>query len=128
MPRATSHQIPMCMFSSPASSCTCSSEYEPSGQRDVAVSPRGVTRNRNLAIGALHRAGRHDTSEATRWARSAAWTGPSPSSDLHHDLETAGTVPCALTCLLDPPSPGYPPAGGEPVILESCTRLGHVSW
>ena len=30
--------------------------------------PRGMAALRNLAIGALHQAGRHDTTEATRWA------------------------------------------------------------
>jgi predicted transposase YbfD/YdcC len=30
--------------------------------------PRAMAALRNLAIGALHRAGRHDTTEATRWA------------------------------------------------------------
>ena len=30
--------------------------------------PRAMAALRNLAIGALHHAGRHDTTEATRWA------------------------------------------------------------
>src|ERR1017187_10236209 len=30
--------------------------------------PRAMAALRNLAIGALHQAGRHDTTEATRWA------------------------------------------------------------
>jgi hypothetical protein len=30
--------------------------------------PRAMATLRNLAIGALHLAGRHDTTEATRWA------------------------------------------------------------
>ena len=30
--------------------------------------PRAMATLRNLAIGALHQAGRHDTTEATRWA------------------------------------------------------------
>jgi predicted transposase YbfD/YdcC len=30
--------------------------------------PRAVATLRNLAAGALHLAGRHDTAEATRWA------------------------------------------------------------
>ena len=30
--------------------------------------PRAMAALRNLAIGALHLAGRHDTTEATRWA------------------------------------------------------------
>ena len=30
--------------------------------------PRTMATLRNLAVGALHQAGRHDTTEATRWA------------------------------------------------------------
>ncbi len=30
--------------------------------------PRAMATLRNLAVGALHLAGRHDTTEATRWA------------------------------------------------------------
>ncbi len=30
--------------------------------------PRAMAALRNLAVGALHQAGRHDTTEATRWA------------------------------------------------------------
>ncbi len=30
--------------------------------------PRAMAALRNLAVGALHLAGRHDTTEATRWA------------------------------------------------------------
>jgi hypothetical protein len=30
--------------------------------------PRAMATLRNLAVGALHQAGRHDTTEATRWA------------------------------------------------------------
>jgi hypothetical protein len=37
-------------------------------RRQHPLRPTGHGRLRNLAIGALHLAGRHDTTEATRWA------------------------------------------------------------
>jgi hypothetical protein len=34
----------------------------------IRSGPRAMAALRNLAVGALHQAGRHDTTEATRWA------------------------------------------------------------
>jgi hypothetical protein len=54
--------------------------------------PRALATLRNLAVGALHQAGRDDTTEATRWP-AATSTVPSPSSGSRHDLETVVDPP-----------------------------------
>ncbi len=47
--------------------------------------PRAMATLRNLAIGALHLAGRHDTTEATRWA----------SRRMHRPFAILGLSPCS---------------------------------
>jgi hypothetical protein len=86
--------------------------------------PRIMASLRNLAIGALRLAGRTDVTDATA-GPDAPWTGPSPSSDSHHDLGTAvvRTPDRSAPALPRPPRDCRPSGGAAGLRFARTARL-----